>query len=48
MNWGWDNRGNGWFYKNNIRINEVSISVDGTSVHPNFQYNRECIYRLKP
>jgi len=48
MNWGWNGSGNAWFYKNYLYVNNVSISVDGNSVHPNFQYNRECIYRIKP
>ena len=49
MNWGWDKRGNGWFYKNHIRVGEVLITLgNGNVVNPNFQYNRECIYRLKP
>lgn len=48
MNWGWNNQGNGWFFRNNIYVGGVLISVDGNNVHPNFQYNRKCIYRIKP
>ncbi|PQB03341.1 hypothetical protein BST83_18770 [Polaribacter filamentus] len=48
MNWGWNNAGNGWFYKNHLWVNGVNILVDGNAVNPNFQYNRECIYRIKP
>lgn len=48
MNWGWRGRGNGWFFKNHIYVNGVNILVDGNAVNPNFQYNRECIYKIKP
>lgn len=48
MNWGWTESGNGWFYKNNLWVNGVNILVDGNLVNPDFQYNRKCIYRIKP
>jgi hypothetical protein len=49
MNWGWTHGiGNGWFYKNHIWVNGVNILVDGDAVNPNFQYDRKCIYRIKP
>jgi len=48
MNWGWNSNGNGWFFKNHLWVNGVNILVDGNTVNPNFQYNRECIYRIKP
>jgi len=49
MNWGWRGRGNGWFYKNHIWIGEVLITLgNGNVVNPNFQYSRQCIYRIKP
>ena len=44
MNWGWRGSGNGWFFKNHISINGVTLN----GVNANFQYNRECIYRIKP
>ena len=43
MNWGWGSYGDGWFYKNHIYIHDVYIS----GVHPNYQYNRNCIYNIK-
>lgn len=48
MNWGWDKKGNGWFYNNNIWVYGVAISVGGENVNPNFQYSRKCIYYIKP
>ena len=48
MNWGWRGNGNGWFFKNHLYVHNALISVDGNDVNPNFQYNRECIYRIKP
>lgn len=48
MNWGWNSSGNGWFFKNYLWVNGVNILVDGNTVNPNFQYNRKCIYRIKP
>lgn len=48
MNWGWRGNGNGWFFKNNLYVHNVLISVDENSVHPDFQYNRKCIYQIKP
>lgn len=51
MNWGWDSRGNGWFYKNFVAVavnnTIVKITVDGKDVSPNFKYNRKCIYTIK-
>ncbi|MFK5958965.1 MAG: C10 family peptidase [Lutibacter sp.] len=49
MNWGWNGSGNGWFYKNNIWVNNVLITLhNGNVENPNFQYSRKCIYRIKP
>ena len=48
MNWGWTGRGNAWFFKNLIKVYDVTISVDENSVNPNFEYDRKCIYRIKP
>jgi len=44
-NWGWgQNRGNAWYYKNQLLNNDVLIEVDGNNVNPNFGYDRKCIY----
>lgn len=44
MNWGWRGTGNAWFFKNHITINGVTLN----GVNANFQYNRKCIYQIKP
>ena len=39
------------FYGQNcfrIQSGGVNILVDGNAVNPNFQYNRKCIYQIKP
>lgn len=44
MNWGWRGAGNGWFFRNQFYINGVLIE----NTNPNYQYNKKCIYRIKP
>lgn len=49
MNWGWGNfkNCNGWYMPNYLTVWGATIGVDGNSIHPNFQYNKKCIYRIK-